>query len=120
VAWRLTGTITVASDQHSKCPLSTQNKENSTMLTIITAVIVGALMGALVYGFDYLIHGQNMAILLTNFIFGALGSYSGTYLVNYGPHVLGVDILPTLAGGIVLSFVMTYAIRRFILHKEVA
>lgn len=86
------------------------------MLSIITAVIIGLLMGAVVYGIDLLIHGKNLIVLGLNLVFGALGAYSGTYLVSYGPHVLGVDILPTLVGGIVISFVLTYAMRRFILR----
>ncbi|KRM54504.1 hypothetical protein [Lacticaseibacillus sharpeae] len=90
------------------------------MLSIITSVIVGLLMGALVYGLDYLLHGKSLIILGLDLVIGALGSYSGTYLVNYGPHLLGVDVLPTLVGGIVLSFVVTYAMRRFVLRKEVA
>jgi hypothetical protein len=86
------------------------------MLTIITAVVIGLLMGALVYGIDFFIHGKNLIVLGLNLVFGALGACSGTYLVSYGPHVLGVDILPTLVGGIVLSLVITYAMRRFILR----
>ncbi|WP_054676941.1 hypothetical protein [Lacticaseibacillus sharpeae] len=80
----------------SKCLLVTQIKEKSKMLSIITSVIVGLLMGALVYGLDYLLHGKSLIILGLDLVIGALGSYSGTYLVNYGPHLLGVDVLPTL------------------------
>ncbi|WP_225047688.1 hypothetical protein [Lacticaseibacillus kribbianus] len=86
------------------------------MLSIITAVIIGLIMGALVYVIDSLIHGRSLAVLGLDLVFGALGSYSGTYLVSYGPQLLGVDLLPTLAGGLVLSFVVTYAVRRFVLR----
>jgi uncharacterized membrane protein YeaQ/YmgE (transglycosylase-associated protein family) len=90
------------------------------MLSIITAVIIGLVMGAIVYGADRLIHTKSFVVLGFDLVFGALGAYSGTYLVNYGPRLLGVDLLPTLAGGIVLSFVVTYALRRFVFKKAVA
>lgn len=90
------------------------------MLTIITASLIGLIMGTLVYVIDQLMHTKNIVMLGLDLIFGALGGYSGTYLVNYGPHLLGIDILPTLAGGLVLSFIVTYALRRFILRKRVA
>lgn len=87
------------------------------LLSIITAVIVGLAMGAVVYAIDRFFHEKNIIMLGLDLIFGALGSYAGTYLVNYGPHRLGVDILPTLAGGLVLSFVVTYGVRKFVLGK---
>lgn len=87
------------------------------LLSIITAVIVGLAMGAVVYAIDRFFHNKNIVMLGLDLAFGALGSYSGTYLVNYGPHLLGVDILPTLVGGLVLSFVVTYGVRKFVLGK---
>lgn len=87
------------------------------LLSILTAVVVGFVMGAVVYAIDRIWHEKSLILLGLDLGFGALGSYSGTYLVNYGPHLLGIDLLPTLAGGLVLSFVVTYAIRKFIFRK---
>lgn len=87
------------------------------LLSITTAVIVGFVMGAVVYAIDRIWHEKSFILLGLDLVFGALGSYSGTYLVNYGPHLLGIDLLPTLAGGLVLSFVVTYAVRKFIFRK---
>lgn len=87
------------------------------LLSITTAVIVGLVMGAVVYAIDRIWHEKSFILLGLDLVFGALGSYSGTYLVNYGPHLLGIDLLPTLAGGLVLSFVVTYAVRKFIFRK---
>lgn len=87
------------------------------LLAILTAVIVGFAMGAVVYAIDRSWHEKSLILLGLDLVFGALGSYSGTDLVNYGPHLLGIDLLPALAGGLVLSFVVTYAVRKFILRK---
>ncbi|MFC4771300.1 hypothetical protein [Enterococcus hermanniensis] len=79
------------------------------MMTIIFAILIGAVMGWLWTLLVSKIRGRSTNLLLgINSIFGALGAVSANQLLVYGPDLLDLSIIPTIVGAIVLSIVVTY------------
>ncbi|WP_260301461.1 hypothetical protein [Schleiferilactobacillus harbinensis] len=83
------------------------------MLTIFFNIIVGVIAGGFVAWLANLIKKpgssvQNIVTYALGLVFGGLGGQAADQLLNWGPTLFGSSIIPVLAGGLVLSFVVLY------------
>ncbi len=89
-------------------------------MTVLVNIIIGLVMGGIVAALANLIKApqynqiKQISFGVICLIFGALGSVSADQLLIYGPHFLGVSILPSLVGGLVLAFVAAYPMKRWL------
>ncbi|MEJ6399764.1 hypothetical protein [Nicoliella lavandulae] len=88
-------------------------------MALFINIIIGVIMGA---GVSYLLNlvnpNQNgparvLTLNLISVILGGLGSVSADQLLNYGPTILGVNFIPSIVGGIVLSLVWVFAAKKW-------
>jgi len=77
-----------------------------TIVSIIVGIVFGGLCSFVVKA---VAKKSSIVLLVLNCIFGALGAVAANQLLVYGPIILGLSIVPTIVGAIVLSIVVTYA-----------
>lgn len=74
-------------------------------VTIIVGIIFGALWSLVVN----VVSKRKSAVLWgINIVLGALGAVAANQLLVWGPFVLGLSIIPTIVGAVVLAMVGTY------------
>lgn len=89
-------------------------------MTVLVNIVVGLVMGGFVAVLANLIkkpgHNQvkKISFDVICLAFGALGAVSADQLLVYGPTFLGVSILPSIVGGLVLAFVAAYPMKRWL------
>lgn len=81
-------------------------------MSIIFSVLLGLICGALVGALDKLRHAENLIGLTLSLVFGVAGTMATEQLMRLSPDIWGVDFLPALVGGLVVSGAATLVFRQ--------
>lgn len=88
-------------------------------MTILVNIIIGVIMGIAIVGVANFLKkpqdnkAKQISFGVVGVLFGALGSVAADQLLIYGPNFLGVSLLPSMVGGLVLAFVVVYPMKRW-------
>ena len=83
------------------------------MGTIILGIIIGLIVsGIWTFIIEYLSKDRNLILWGINIVLGALVAVAANQLVVYGPMILGISIVPSIVGALVLAMIATYTFKK--------